>query len=534
VSGGGESPFVIVRTGFRRPLGDALCWHVAPEFRETFEPWLRRHWPRLLNTPSALLKSDPAGRVAEAEGFVLKEYRKQRGVLAFGHPSAARRAFNYARHLIQHKLPLPAPVAWCVRRRFGFLIREYLVTRMVPNAIPLNRWMAATERTPETTAAILRQWGRLLGQFHNHGYTHRDLKDENLLVTEGPEGPRLIPVDLDGVTLSRAARVVRLRRDFWPLLRSLLFLRCYHPDAVQRMIEGYNDVAEQPITAADLPRVLWPDPPSEEGWSGVRLLIMRSGFHREVLHIRVRNRPSVPWADLFLFWVHRLPTLRPMRHSSRVQTAVGSWPELGIECLFKRYPAPRGWLQWRQTLGAPSPARRSLATLTRLRALGLKVPDVLAYLECWAGLRPMGSALITRTVSGMPLDQWLQQPLPADQRAAVAEALVRDLATIHRAGFLVSDLRLSHWQVILDGMTHRLEVVWVEADNLVRFGSDREALNQLADLAVQAAQGLTPGEGRRLWRSYEKARAWTGPYAQGRRRWLFAALRRLRVMPPAA
>ncbi len=521
----------LIRTGLRRPLGDFLLWHVHPEFRVAFEPWIRKHWPRILHEPGARLKSDPSGCVVQSDGFVLKEYRKRRGLCAFGHPSAARRAFHVALRIQQAGIPIPPPVAWCVQRRFGFLIREYLVTQTV-DAKPLIAWLAETDRNPHLIADLLFQWGRLLGQFHGIGFSHRDLKDDNLLATSSPIGPRLVAVDLDSVFRCPFRRRARFRRDFWPLLRSLLFLRLFEPTSVRTLLAGYNQVADSLFTEADLPRVVESMSVPHRSGGRVRVLIAMSGFQREYLDIRAEGMRDVPIADLFLYWVNRLETLRPIRHSPRVHVVAGVWRDLDVVCHFKRYPRPPMGRLLAQWLGAPSAAARAARGLARLADRGLRVPVVRAVLEGRRGLRPCASALVCETVQAPSLNAWLAQPHSRHQRQGVLACLARELGEIHRTGLFLPRLKLSDILVRAEPSRLGYALVWTDADDLTTPASARRVLSQLAQGIATAADIISAPEMRYFWRCYTQARGWPPSHASRHLRRLLYLWRVLRNGQP--
>ena len=148
--------------------------------------------PDLFIERALALKRGRSSTVALAQGLVLKRYnfKKPLNLLKdLFRGSRGRRGFLKAHHLELAGLATPAVVATADDRVCGLPARSYVLMAEVPHAIDAGRW------TGEPREAA-RRLGRLLARLHNEGFTHRDLKETNLLFD--PEGrPHLI--DLDGL-----------------------------------------------------------------------------------------------------------------------------------------------------------------------------------------------------------------------------------------------------------------------------------------------------------------------------------------------
>ena len=138
------------------------------------------------------LKRGRSSTVAVAQGLVLKRYnfKKPLNLLKdLFRGSRGRRGFRKAHHLGLCGLATPSVVATADHCVGGFPVRSYVLMAEVPHAIDAGQWTGA----PREAA---RQLGSLLAQLHDEGFTHRDLKETNILF-DAEGRPHLI--DLDGL-----------------------------------------------------------------------------------------------------------------------------------------------------------------------------------------------------------------------------------------------------------------------------------------------------------------------------------------------
>ena len=193
------------------------------------ERWLRE-------TASLFKGFDRASTVGAADGLVLKRYnfRKLQNLFKdLFRSSQALRAYRKAHHLELLHIATPRPIVAAERRCCRFLITGYLVVEEVPNARDLGEYLASVTRPDRNLIARL---GDLIGRLHHEGFSNRDMKETNILVTADL---RPILVDLDGLKFinqvfeSRAAadlaRLVRATAKFSCVthMSRVLFLRHY-------------------------------------------------------------------------------------------------------------------------------------------------------------------------------------------------------------------------------------------------------------------------------------------------------------------
>ncbi|MFC1497591.1 lipopolysaccharide kinase InaA family protein [Verrucomicrobiota bacterium] len=235
-------------------LANGIKWHVSDNHFEFTAKWLSAHFPIILKDNKCLLKEDKGSRVAVADGLVIKEStaRKGRSVFRFGlRRSGAYRAFRMGNELADFGLNTPRPVAWATIRCLGLRIKEYLITEEIADSHLLTETLKSKNEEKEH-AEIISKWGRLLAAFHVNGFSNRDMKDTNILVTRN-EGLKLWAVDLDGVRRRKKLKKRRIERDFWPIVRSLRMYGWIDDSDMSALLAGYNELASENLRLSSLP-----------------------------------------------------------------------------------------------------------------------------------------------------------------------------------------------------------------------------------------------------------------------------------------
>ncbi|MCD6340250.1 MAG: hypothetical protein J7M29_12830 [Verrucomicrobia bacterium] len=211
----------------------------APERRgrllwQTRLPWLNERVLGILEDPDGflasgarLLKAGRSATVGLADGLVLKRYnfRKLFNPLKdLLRGSKARRAFHKAYHLELAGVPTARPIAAADDRRFGFPVRSYLLMEEIPGARSLDAWGG----DPRHAA---REAARLIARLHDEGFSHRDLKETNLVFDR--EG-RLFLIDLEGLTFLGRVPPKRAAQDLRRLARAAAGIPACAP-AIRRL-----------------------------------------------------------------------------------------------------------------------------------------------------------------------------------------------------------------------------------------------------------------------------------------------------------
>lgn len=202
------------RAAFARKKAGGLTWHVRVHQQSDLLESILQKPDEFLERRAALLKDGTRSTVGCVDHLVLKRFNfKKISSVIFDlfRASRARHAFRIARHLELLKIPTPRPIACADRRRFGFVLQSYFVMEKVSNgAYPWKR--------PGDFRGRIRSLARLIAKMHNEGFSHRDLKETNILL-DANDSPVLI--DLDAMRHSRkisdaraALELARLARGF--------------------------------------------------------------------------------------------------------------------------------------------------------------------------------------------------------------------------------------------------------------------------------------------------------------------------------
>lgn len=186
----------------------ARCFRTNREFgRQNFggrrwtarHPWFNPAIERILAAPDEFLnraRSLKAGRsstVGAGDGLVLKRYNLRRWFNPLKNlfrASRARKNFQRAYHLELLGIATARPIATGDERRLGFPVRSFFLMEEIPDAVSLPFWTGDKRAAARAVAG-------LLAQVHHEGFSHRDLKDGNIVFKDTGK-PHLI--DLDGLS----------------------------------------------------------------------------------------------------------------------------------------------------------------------------------------------------------------------------------------------------------------------------------------------------------------------------------------------
>jgi tRNA A-37 threonylcarbamoyl transferase component Bud32 len=203
---------------FERQRHGNLKWQVRL-------PFVNRAVTRTLAAPdeflasrAKILKPGNTSTVGKADGLVLKRFnfRKAGNLLKdLFRPSRARRAFRKAYHLQLTGIPTARSIATADRRICGFLVRSYLLMEEIHGAMDLTTFFRGGG---QAHPKLVRAAAQLLARLHNEGFSHRDLKESNLILDD--EG-QLYLIDLDGMTFLQHVSDDRAALDLARLVRGV-------------------------------------------------------------------------------------------------------------------------------------------------------------------------------------------------------------------------------------------------------------------------------------------------------------------------
>lgn len=203
------------REFFPKDFG-ALRWRARLPFLNPAVEKILRDPDAFLSGRAEILKPGRASTIGKADGLVLKRYnirvRKLQNLFKdLFRPSKARRAFLKSYHLELTGVPTARPIATADRRVARVLLRGYLLMEEIPGAVDLGKWHGDARQAAIRTAD-------LLAKLHNEGFSHRDLKETNILF-DG-EG-RVFLIDLEGLDFLETLSHPRAAADLSRLARAV-------------------------------------------------------------------------------------------------------------------------------------------------------------------------------------------------------------------------------------------------------------------------------------------------------------------------
>ncbi|MGE5190986.1 MAG: lipopolysaccharide kinase InaA family protein, partial [Deltaproteobacteria bacterium] len=206
--------------------GDGVMWMMRADLVDELLPACRQAISGAAASAVAqTVKTGPhrtVYRLSLAGGeFYLKHFRvaDRKALLQnLVRPSKAEREWRAAQTLARLGLPTFEPVALGRLRRGGLVYDSFLVSREIPETVPLDQLvtaeLASGAGSPQSREAAHRQsdlrhrlavaMGELAARLHRAGVEHADLHAGNVLVrVSGDDLPALWPIDLDKVRLHR-------------------------------------------------------------------------------------------------------------------------------------------------------------------------------------------------------------------------------------------------------------------------------------------------------------------------------------------
>ncbi len=508
-------------------------WDIYPEDSTEVEDWLDRFWPAVLADPQCLVKEDRTARVFICGGMVLKEYRRAQGItgwIAGCLRSRARRAFRAGRALRDAGIPVPDMLASATTRSAGSIHLEYLLTREVPDGKRLADLLQNPELTETTLNPIIDQLGELLGDLHRAGFSNRDLKGGNVLVTHADGVPDLCIVDLDGIRRMLAAGRRRIIRDFWPVLFSLALNRWDTEATRTRLLTAYHSRFPIDIDARLLPEVIRSAIPAMPGWISVQRAIRVSGLGKRMLRVAFREE-TPEWENRALrYWQGALIHLEHVPSSPEAQVHAGSVDGSDKRYYFKRF-LMRSRSDTFKHLVRCSRAKRTWQGNALAAQRGLGVPPMVCLIDVCEYGRTKASVLITEEVEHATtlrdlLTREGSDALDTLTRKTLLTQLGEEVGRWHSAGVVHGDMR--HGNILCRQQANQWTFVFVDNERTRSTSALHERARNLVQLNMIDPAMVPLRDRARLWRAYlrtapgdrgDKRRLRTEVLAWTQRRW---------------
>lgn len=191
------------------------------------------------------------------------------------------RAWRLGQAFVESGLPTARPVLAIVPRH-PFAPRVcYIATEWLTGGQKLDVYIRTADRCELPRLADL--LGRAIARLHAAGFSHRDLKEENLIVTGKGDATRVQFIDLDGVTRYRRVPTRRRVRDISRLFISAQVLNAFHPTDYRRFLQTYLAESSEGVSY----------------WKTLWRRIARDGERR--LRVKAKKKPVIspvtPWEE---------------------------------------------------------------------------------------------------------------------------------------------------------------------------------------------------------------------------------------------
>lgn len=137
--------------------------------------------------------------------------------------SNAYREWTNSKRMQQLGIPQPDIMVVATRKNFWGVTGSFIITREVPTARSLDRLLEDPIDRPddEMLETLATSLVKMIRQMHSGGFSHRDLKPRNLLISQMDTQLKLIPIDsLNGRSLNLLTRRRCIRRDYRFLLNN--------------------------------------------------------------------------------------------------------------------------------------------------------------------------------------------------------------------------------------------------------------------------------------------------------------------------
>ena len=173
-----------------------------------------------------------------------------------------------SQHLASIGVPTITPIALGERRRRGFLFDNFLITREIPEAVPLDAFVEGQlsglpePRRSGVRRSLAKALGVLTARLHNAGLQHIDFHPGNILLRFGPgDEPQLTMIDLDALRTVKQFSWPKAMRNlalldhyFWTrssrvdrrrFLKAYLEARGGEPDSVKAFAIGVEEATRR-------------------------------------------------------------------------------------------------------------------------------------------------------------------------------------------------------------------------------------------------------------------------------------------------
>ncbi len=434
-------------------------------------------------------------------------------------------------------VPTITPVALGERRIRRFLLENFLVTKEIPNTVPLDEFvehqlpLMPPGRAGRLRRDLARTLADLTARLHDAGFVHQDFHPGNILLRiEADDSLRLAVIDLDALRVTHKLSWADVRENL-ALLNHYFWIRCNRADRY-RFLHAYVRARREPLSPT--PRNLSRDiEKATRAWA--ERLWRRWGRRcwGKNKYFRVDRGPrvrSIASRDLDAGPLERIladPNSPIRAEGTRVlkdsRTALVAETTMMVKgrptpVIYKRFH-PKKPLEWLLDLIRPSRAARAWQAAQHLKSRGLPTPQNLAYVvqagRGWIGrwITKNSYLLAVKAEPSITLGDYAGSSLPLlppeerrERIRALTLGLARLLRVLHDRSISDRDLKAANILIIGDPASGPVELTLIDlvGVQLLHPLPEGRRLQNLARLQISlaAVPGRTRTDSLRFLRAY--------------------------------
>lgn len=185
--------------------------------------------------------------------FYIKQYTTRHyrdAIKSVFSQSKARKEWNKGHEVLNHHMLTAEPVAVGEKRNFGILKDCYIISKAIPNAVPVRELLFAAQQPssgydPSRKNTIMKNLISYVRTIHDCGIDHGELHAENILVDAGDITVFYL-IDLGRTKFRRKVTVSRRIQEL-----SRLFCSIMDFCTTDEIIQSINAYSNQTVTASD-------------------------------------------------------------------------------------------------------------------------------------------------------------------------------------------------------------------------------------------------------------------------------------------
>lgn len=355
-------------------------------------------------------------------------------------PSKAKREWEVAKEAERRGLPVPKPLGWIERRRFGLLQESIYLSEAVKSEA-----VSAEEVLKDAPSGVIQRFARTVRAIHDQGIYHLDLHAGNLLW----DGERFLLIDLHRARILKGlsqeqrlrnmAQIFHSLRSFWGERERTFFLRGYLGDDPSITEERGKALERVSLLMDRLQKRQWASRTKRCLKESTEFTVLKvgeiRGYHRRELS-----------AEALESLIERHQQFVKARTRELVKDAlevsVTLFEDGGKRVAIKAFREPHALGRFKDRFRTPKGLRAWVAG-NGLKVRGFPCPKALAYVEKGGCLGLREAFLIMEASDrGLEMDRYLcVRVFNRHERRVFIQAFARWLSDLHLKGVYHRDMK---------------------------------------------------------------------------------------------